>query len=444
MDTSPATSSTTANDAPSGRPLDAPIDAPLGVGIVGSGFIANFHVQSWVGVRGGDIVAIHSRNHATASALADRARALGVGDPTTTDELVALVRDPRVQAIWMTSPNHVRVEMIETICEEVASGRAELVAIAIEKPLARNLAEARRVVDAIEGAGIIGGYLENQVFAPGLNRAQEIIWARGASIAGAPYLARSAEEHSGPHRAWFWDGRHQGGGVLSDMMCHSVEAGRHLLTPPGTRKDAWLTPLSVNASIAGLKWTRPDYARQLAERYGGEVDYRNHPAEDYARATIHFENGDGDLVVAEASTSWSYVGAGLRLSFELLGPEYSMQVNTLDTPAKIFLSRALQGEEGEDLVEKQNAEQGLMPLIEDEALTYGYTHENRHMVAAFRRGQTPSETLRDGLAVTELLMAAYFSAEQGETIELAGVDLGEFVPEVAQGTWDPRTAGRRR
>jgi predicted dehydrogenase len=113
------------------------MDQPLGVGLVGSGFIANFHAQSWVGVRGADIVAIHSRNHATASALADRVRALGVGDPTTTDDLVALVRDPKVDAIWMTAPNHVRVEMIETICEEVASGRAELVGIAIEKPLAR-------------------------------------------------------------------------------------------------------------------------------------------------------------------------------------------------------------------------------------------------------------------------------------------------------------------
>jgi hypothetical protein len=27
-----------------------------------------------------------------------------------------------------------------------------------------------------------------------------------------------------------------------------------------------------------------------------------------------------------------------------------------------------------------------MPLIEDEALTYGYIHESRHMVSAFRRG----------------------------------------------------------
>jgi predicted dehydrogenase len=419
------------------------VNGPLGVGIVGSGFIGNFHVQSWVGVRGADIVAIQSRNKATADALADRCRALGVGDPTTTDDLVALVRDPKVQAIWVTAPNHVRVEMIETICEEVASGRAELIGLAVEKPLARTLKEAQRVVDAIEGAGIIGGYLENQVFAPGLTRAQEIVWARGASIAGSPYLARSAEEHSGPHRSWFWDGEHQGGGVLSDMMCHSVEAGRFLLTPPGSDKSQWLTPVSVSASIAALKWTRPHYADQLAQTYGDEVDYHKRPAEDYARATVHFENADGEIVVAEATTSWSFVGAGLRLSFELLGPEYSMAVDTLNTPARIFLSRALQGEEGEDLVEKQNAEQGLMPLLEDEAMTYGYTGENRHMVEAFTKGETPRESIRDGLVISELMMAAYLSAEQGETIELASADLTDFVPQVAQGTWDPRSAGRR-
>ena len=413
---------------------------PFGVGIVGSGFIASFHAQAWVGVRHADIVAVCSRNRQTAEQLADSCRDLGVGDPTTTDDLVTLVRDPRVSAIWVTSPNHVRVEMIETICEEVASGRAQLVGMAIEKPLARTLAEAKRVVDAIESAGILGGYLENQVFAPGLTRAQDIIWARGAAVAGAPYLARSSEEHSGPHRAWFWDGRRQGGGVLSDMMCHSIEAGRHLLTPPGTAKGTWLTPVSVSASMAALKWTRPRYADQLAAEYGADVDYRNHPSEDYARATITFTNGDGDLVVAEASTSWSFVGAGLRLSFEMLGPEYSMQVNTLDTPAKIFLSRELRGAEGEDLVEKQNAEQGLMPLIEDEALTYGYTHEDRHMVDAFRAGRAPQESMTDGLEVSRLLMAAYLSAETGDTVRPASADLDDFVPQVALGTWDPKSA----
>jgi hypothetical protein len=48
---------------------------------------------------------------------------------------------------------------------------------------------------------------------------KELIWRRGAAIAGEPYLARCAEEHSGPHRAWFWRGDLQGGGVLNDMLC---------------------------------------------------------------------------------------------------------------------------------------------------------------------------------------------------------------------------------
>jgi predicted dehydrogenase len=414
----------------------------LGVGFVGSGFIADFHVQSWQGVRSGDVTGIYSRNSATMEALAGKCRNTGVGDPRTYSDLRELVRDPAVEALWITTPNHVRVEQIEAICDEVASGRAQLRGVAVEKPLARDLREARQVVAALDEAGINHGYLENQVFAPAVNRAREVIWARGAALAGAPYLVRCAEEHSGPHRGWFWDGRHQGGGVLSDMMCHSVEAGRHLLTPPGADKSAALTPRSVSATIAGLKWTRPRYARELAERFPGEVDYINHPAEDYAHAVVTFDTADGDQVVAEATTSWSYVGAGLRLHFELLGPEYSMSVDTLQTEAKIFLSRNLRGTEGEDLVEKQNAEQGLMPVLADEAFTYGYVDENRHLVRALLRDERPAETCHDGVVVTTLLMAAYLAAERGETVHLPDPALDTFIPQVAQGRWDPRQLSR--
>ncbi len=84
---------------------------------------------------------------------------------------------------------------------------------------------------------------------------------------------------------------------------------------------------------------------------------------------------------------------------------YALEINTLNTELKIFLSRNVQGESGEDLVEKQNAEQGLMPVLADEAGIYGYTDENRHMVECFRSGQRPSETFEDGVAVVEMLMA---------------------------------------
>src|SRR5713226_6340782 len=73
------------------------------------------------------------------------------------------------------------------------------------------------------------------------------------------------------------------------------------------------------------------------------------------------EDERGRPVVIEAATSWGYVGAGLRISMELLGPEYSMEVSTLNTPLKIFLSSDVKGSEGEDLVEKQNSERASCP-----------------------------------------------------------------------------------
>jgi predicted dehydrogenase len=88
---------------------------------------------------------------------------------------------------------------------------------------------------------------------------------------------------------------------------------------------------------------------------------------------------------------------------------------------------------GEDLVEKQNAEQGLLPLLDDEAATYGYVLEDRHMVAAFRAGEQPEESFRDGVEVMTLLMALYRSAEEGRTIALPDSTLEEFVPLVARG-----------
>lgn len=93
-----------------------------------------------------------------------------------------------------------------------------------------------------------------------------------------------------------------------------------------------------------------------------------------------------------------------------------MEFNSLATGLKIFMSRAVSGKEGEDLVEKQYAEQGLMPVLEDETGVYGYTEENRHMVECFRKGETPLETFSDGLAVVEILIDLYRSAEIGETV----------------------------
>ena len=410
----------------------------LGIGFIGSGFVTRFHIQSFLAVRDADVRGIWSPNGRHAEEAAALARERGVGEARVFESIGAMVSDPSIDAIWICGPNHQRISNMEAIVEALEAKGGGLAGIACEKPLARNVAEAKRMRELVKRARVLDGYLENQVFSPAVVRGKELLWARGARLAGRPYLARAAEEHSGPHASWFWRGDLQGGGVLNDMMCHSIETARFLLTDPEKPRTS-LTPKKVTAQIACLKWQKPAYARKLKERYGSEVDYEKAPSEDFARALVEYADEEGEPLIVEATTSWSYVGAGLRLSMELLGPEYSMNVNTLSTELSLFFSRELSQSSGEDLVEKQNAELGLMPVVTDETASYGYVDENRHMVRAFLRGERPRESFDDGVNVTELLMAAYLSAERDAAVDLASAELDAFVPQVARGAWNPRS-----
>jgi predicted dehydrogenase len=418
------------------KKTDAKPGKRLGVAFIGSGFNARFHLQAFRAVRDADVLGFWSPHKKNAASAAQLARDLDVGNAKPYATIADMVADPAIDAIWLTGPNHTRVENVEEIVDAIERGKGTLAGIACEKPLARNVAEAIEVRDLVKRTGIHHGYLENQVFAPQVETGRELLWARGAATTGRPYLARAAEEHSGPHMPWFWRGELQGGGVLNDMMCHSALVVRHLLTKPGAPLST-VKPVRVTAHIASLKWTRPEYVKHLAKTFGRDVNYASEPAEDFASTTIEFETDDGYTVIGEASTSWSFVGAGLRLSAELLGPEYSMSWNTLDSGLKLFFSRAVQGKAGEDLVEKQNAEIGQMPVVAGEAAAYGYEAEDRHFVRVFLGKEKAKFTFDDGLEVVKVLMTAYQSAEERRTLAFPPLGLDTFIPAVAQGIWRP-------
>ena len=410
----------------------------LGIGFLGGGFISRFHIQSLLGVRDVDVTGVFSKTKQSAEGTAELANDLGVGPAKAFNSITEMIADPGVDAIWVCSPNYARIETFEEIANAVNSDKGKLIGVACEKPLGRNVAEAKKVLELTQNAGLLDGYLENQVFSPSITRGKEIIWARGAATTGRPFLARAAEEHSGPHMPWFWEGELQGGGVLNDMMCHSVEEARFMLTEPGKPRNS-INPISVSAHTDCLKWQRPKYVDILSKNSEGKTDYSKRPSEDFARSLIEYLDENGEKIIVETTTSWCFVGEGLRLSLELFGPEYSMFVNTLDPDLKVFFSREVSGEAGEDLVEKQNAESGGMPVVSNEAEVYGYTAENRHMVESFLAGKRPNENFSDGVNVTELLMTAYMSAEHGKTIAFPPPGLDNFIPAVARGEWNPRS-----
>ncbi len=69
----------------------------------------------------------------------------GVGEPRVHGSIADLVADPNVDALWIATTNDTRIAVVEEIVDAVKSGKGELIGVACEKPLARNLAEARDI-----------------------------------------------------------------------------------------------------------------------------------------------------------------------------------------------------------------------------------------------------------------------------------------------------------
>jgi len=407
----------------------------LGVALVGAGFINSVHANAWLSVRDSEIVAICSPTAENANKLAGACRDLGVGRPKIYSDIRETVNDPRVDAVWVSSPNYARLATISAITEEVREDRSNVRGIACEKPLAASVRDAKEMLRLVESAGILHGYLENQVFAPSLTRGKEIVW-RFATDSGRPYLARAAEEHGGPHSAWFWVPQMSGGGVVLDMMCHSLEASRFMLTSPDETREQ-LKVQTVSGEIASLKWTQPQYVEELKKSTGGRANYSDSPAEDFGRATVTFESAGGNTVMAETSVLWCYTGPGVRIILDLLGPEYYMSVNSLQTDLHVFSSRNVKPKSGVYFVEKQAAEQGLMPTVADESFTYGFQAEDRHMVQSFLQNKMPMENWHDGLAILEIIMACYMSAERGKRLKFQTGSFDNYIPQPARGKWNP-------
>jgi len=243
----------------------------LKIGMIGAGFVAGFHERALCSVRGVELTGVCAP--IGAEALAKRAQEDGLGNTRVFKNIAELCA--AIDVVCIFAPNFARLEIMRNIARAVEGG-AEIKGIICEKPLARNLQEADVMARMAKALGVPTAYFENQIHMPSVVEAQRQLAAVEQRM-GSVHLARSAEEHGGPHEPWFWDPTKQGGGVCCDMGCHSIAVGMYMLTPSGKSPD-YLTPVSVTANMALLKWGKEPWISQLKER---GVDYKATPAEDY-------------------------------------------------------------------------------------------------------------------------------------------------------------------
>jgi len=403
----------------------------LRYGIVGGGFVTAFHLRALRQVRGVEVAGLVSRR--PPESLAEEVQRQGLGEGHIFGSVREMV--PHVDVVAIFSPNDTRIAVVEELVDAVRAG-SELKGVICEKPLARNLAEARRMMELVETVGLPTAFFENQLHMSAVQSARTQLRPVIEAM-GPPLLSRSSEEHAGPHSAWFWDPVRQGGGVMSDMGCHSLAVGWYALTP-FDKPPTFLQPQSVLADLSLLKWGQPRWRKQLYETFG--VDYETTPAEDFSTGMVTYRNPEtGQLVKSQFTVSWMFDKQGLRLALDGIGPGYAFEMNTLRSPLEVFIgdTAAAGVAEAETALEKSQSSRGLLTVQPNEPDLLGYTDENADAVRAFTYGSAPLVDWAYGLEIVRLNMAAYLSAERKAAIDLTDPatreELETYIPLIQQG-----------
>jgi predicted dehydrogenase len=334
------------------------------ISLIGTGLIGDFYTMTLHGQRGRDRVrAVYSRSESRGTAFRER-----WSIPESSTDMAAVIRHPDTDVVIVALPNHLHEEAVKAVA---AAGKAVL----CTKPLGRTAAEARRMLEAVEQAGVFGGYLEDLCYTPKTLKAVKSV--EDGAVGDVTWV-RSRESHPGPHSAWFWDGRLTGGGAIIDLGCHCIEIIRNFVGK-GNR------PVSVMCTTDTLVHPIDD--------------------EDNAIALIRFESG----AIGQFEVSWSFRG-GMDLRDEVAGTHGTIWLNHfLRTGYEMFTA----GGGGGYVAEKAETAAGWLFPVGDEVSELGYVDMFTDMLDALDGGTQPRETLYDGYVVNAVMDACYRSAKSG-------------------------------
>lgn len=331
--------------------------------MLGSGFIARFYADALTGQRRKDTLHIvYSRSEERAQKFAADYRL-----PYHTTSMEEAVNHPEVEVVVIALSNDLHLPAVEACAK---AGKHVL----CTKPLGRSGTEAKQMLELVEKAGVVGGYLEDLCYTPKFLKSLDIVQLGGL---GRVLWAKSREAHPGPHSDWFWNKEQSGGGAIVDLGCHCIEISRNFIGKN-------IKPVEV------MCWA----ATQV------------HPieAEDNAIGMVKYANG----AIGQFEVSWCFRG-GMDLRDEVMGTEGTIWLNNfLRTGFEVFKAG-----KGGYVAEKAESNTGWLFPVGDEVHELGYSHMFTDMFECIEAGKQPGETFYDGYVVNAIIDAAYKSAKSG-------------------------------
>jgi predicted dehydrogenase len=191
-------------------------------GIIGCGDVTE--VKSGPGfqkARGSALVAVMRRDGAKA---ADYARRHGV--PRWYDDADRLIADPEVDAVYIATPPGLHEFYAHKVC---AAGKP----CYVEKPMARNTAEAQRMVDAFAAAKLPLFVAYYRRTLPRFVKVKEIIDSGAlGQLRSVQYKYADAQMSQRKQPLpWRLDAQEAGAGLFLDLGSHALDLIDHLLGP---------------------------------------------------------------------------------------------------------------------------------------------------------------------------------------------------------------------
>ena len=330
--------------------------------ILGGGFIGRFYAESLHGQRNKDkVCVVYARREETAKKFAD-----DYNVPNWTTNMEAAIMHPDTEVVVIGLPNNLHLDAV-LLCAKYKK------AVLCTKPLGRTALEAKKMLLAVEKAGIFAGYLEDLCYTPKFLKSVKSV--RSGAI-GDVLWAKSRETHPGPHSEWFWNKEIAGGGAILDLGCHCIEIARNFIG-----KD--IKPVEV------MCW---------ADTQVKPID-----AEDHAIGLVKYATG----AIGQFEVSWTFRG-GMDLRDEVMGSEGTIWLNSfLRTGFEMFIT----GKGDDYIAEKAESNSGWLFPVGDEVHELGYTNMFTDMFNSMEAGKQPAESFYDGYVVNAIMDAAYKSAK---------------------------------
>ncbi len=327
------------------------------VGIIGAGFISAYHLAGLRAAAGADVRVIAGRTETSVAAVAKEHDV-----PEITTDYRTILERSDIDAVVIATPDHTH-EIIAIAAADAGK------AILLQKPMARNSSECRRIIDAARrndvslSVSFMHRYLDEVI------RTQELL----ADPSFGPVQAiriRNATPGA-DWNDWFFSRDFVGGGVVMQLGIHGIDLTQHLFGP--------IASVMASTSLARRE-------RRLADGRSVTSDF-----EDHANAIYRFHGG----IEGIHDMSYSEVQGCDRFRLEIYCAEATLWLRTERGLLSIYAPA--------------HTGQRTWMVPDLDTTDFGARH-HAHWLAVVR-GDAPTDgTAQDGLASIQVAEAIYRSA----------------------------------